>query len=444
MKDHGLDLAVIGNGRTAALVDPCSRIVWWCYPRFDGDPIFCRLVAGRQEKGFSDVVLDDMAEFQSEYQRNTAIVITELIDRHGGKVKITDFVPRFRQFGRVFRPPQIFRIVEPTAGLPRITIRMRPTSNYGKLLPQRSFGSNHIRYFSEGSVIRLTTDAPLSLIDSEAPFVLTRALHLVFGPDEPYPGDLQSTCREFTDRTHDYWMEWVRRLSISYDWQEAIIRAAITLKLSNFDETGAVVAAHTTSIPEAPSTGRTWDYRYCWLRDAYFVVQALNRIGATRTMEEFISFTLSIASKPDQELRPLYSVVPAADVMERIAPDLEGYRGDGPVRIGNAAVHQIQHDTYGSVILAAMPMFFDRRLPRPGDEGLFHLLESLGVRAAAKAFEPDAGIWEYRGRSRIHTHSVAMCWAGCQRLSAIASRLGRDDRAQYWNSIADPIHVALL
>ena len=350
-------------------------MVWWCYPRFDGDPIFCRLLAGKEEKGFSDVVLDDMVEFQSEYVRNTAIVATVLTDSNGGKVRITDFAPRFRQFGRVFRPPQLFRIVEPIAGLPRITIRMRPTCDYGKPLPHRSLGSNHIRYSDDSTVIRLTTDAPLSLIDGEAPFVLTRPLHLVFGPDEPFSGDLQKTCRDFVERTHDYWMEWVRRLSISYDWQEAIIRAAITLKLSNFDETGGIIAAHTTSIPEAPSSGRTWDYRYCWLRDAYFVVQALNRIGATRTMEEFISFTLSIASKPDQELRPLYSVVPTTDIEERIAPDLAGYRGDGPVRIGNAAVNQVQHDTYGSVILAAMPMFFDRRLPRPGDEGLFHLLE---------------------------------------------------------------------
>src|SRR5436190_704762 len=338
--DHGLDLAVIGNGRTAALVDPCSRIVWWCYPRFDGDPIFCRLLSGREEKGFSDVVLEDMVDFQSQYVRNTAM---------------------------------------------------------------------------DSTVIRLTTDAPLSLIDGEAPFVLTRPLHLVFGPDEPFTGDLQSTCRDFIERTHDYWMDWVRRLSISYDWQEAIIRAAITLKLSNFDETGAIIAAHTTSIPEAPGSGRTWDYRYCWLRDAYFVVQALNRIGATRTMEEFIAFTLSIAANPDEELRPLYSVVPTTEIHERTAPDLQGYRGDGPVRIGNAAVDQVQHDAYGSVILAAMPMFFDRRLPRPGDEGLFRLLESLGHRAAEKAFLPDAGIWEYRGRQRVHTHSAAMCWAGCQR-----------------------------
>jgi GH15 family glucan-1,4-alpha-glucosidase len=444
MKDFGLDLAVIGNGRTAALVDPCSRIVWWCYPRFDGDPIFCRLIAGGEEKGFSDVVLDGMVDFRSEYQRNTATVVTELTDRNGATVRITDFVPRFRQFARVFRPPQIYRIVEPVAGLPRVTIRMRPACNYGQPFPQRSIGSNHVRFISDNCIIRLTTDAPISLIEGEAPFVLTRPLHLVFGPDEPFTGDLQKTCREFAERTHDYWMEWVRRLSISYDWQEAIIRAAITLKLSNFDETGGVIAAHTTSIPEAPSSGRTWDYRYCWLRDAYFVVQALNRIGATRTMEEFISFTLSIASESDHELRPVYSVVPTTSIEERLAPDLQGYRGDGPVRIGNAAVDQVQHDTYGSVILAAMPMFFDRRLPRPGDEGLFRLLESLGERAAKKAVEPDAGIWEYSGRQRVHTHSVAMCWAGCQRLAAIATRLGLADHAKYWNSVAEPIHEVLL
>src|SRR5437764_4966636 len=395
--DHGLDLAVIGNGRTAALVDPCSRIVWWCYPRFDGDPIFCRLLSGREEKGCSDVVLEEMVDFQSQYVRNTAIVSTVLTDRHGAKVRITDLAPRFRQFGRVFRPPQLYRIIEPIAGLPRITIRMRPTCDYGKVLPHRSLGSNHIRYANDATVIRLTTDAPLSLIDDEAPFVLTRPLHLVFGPDEPFTGDLQSTCRDFIERTHDYWMDWVRRLSISYDWQEAIIRAAITLKLSNFDETGAVVAAHTTSIPEAPSSGRTWDYRYCWLRDAYFVVQALNRIGATRTMENFISYILTIASGHSERLRPVYSVVSTDPMEERIEAGLRGYRGDGPVRIGNEAAVQDQHDTYGSIILAATPMFFDRRLPRMGDANLFHQLEPLGEKAAALAMTPDSGIWEFRG-----------------------------------------------
>jgi GH15 family glucan-1,4-alpha-glucosidase len=306
-------------------------------------------------------------------------------------------------------------------------------------------GSNHIRYGEQGSnVIRLTTTAPLSYIEQETPFVLNRPVHLVFGSDDSFPTDLEGTCRELFDRTRDYWMEWVRRLSLSYDWQDAMIRAAITLKLSNFEETGAIVAAHTTSIPEAPGSGRTWDYRFCWLRDAYFVVKALNRIGATRTMEDFISFTLSAASHRDAELKPVYGIVPTEDLVEKIAPCLQGFEGHGPVRIGNAAAGQDQHDAYGSVILAAMPMFYDRRLPRMADESMFRLLERLGQKAAELALIPDAGIWEYRGRKRVHTHSAAMCWAGVSRIGAIAAHLGFKDRAAHWNETAGTIELTIL
>ena len=441
-KDFGLDLAVIGNGRTAALVDPSARIVWWCYPRFDGDPIFSRLVAGDEEKGFCDVLLDGMVDLFSEYVRNTAVVSTVLTDDKGGSIRITDFAPRFREYDRVHRPPQIMRIIEPVAGMPRITIRVRPTGSYGVPMTLRSMGSNHMNFGGADVVIRLTTDAPLSYIDREAPFVLTRPVHLVIGPDEPFPADLPMTCRSFAARTQDYWTEWVRRLSIAYDWQDVIIRAAITLKLSNFEETGGIVAAHTTSIPEAPGSGRNWDYRYCWLRDAYFVVKALNRLGATQTMEDFISFILGIAT--EKFVRPVYSVVPADSTEETIATGLRGYRNNGPVRVGNAAASQVQHDTFGSIILAAMPMFFDRRLPRPADAGLFNLLESLGVEAARLAFEPDAGIWEYRGRTRVHTHSAAMCWAGCSRLGAIAAHLGMEERAAYWSDTANRMQSRLI
>jgi GH15 family glucan-1,4-alpha-glucosidase len=442
MHDFGLDLAIIGNGRTAALVDPLSRIVWWCFPRFDGDPIFSRLLAGDEEKGFCEVVLHGMVEHSSEYVRNTAIVSTILTDDKGASVRITDFAPRFFEYHRIYRPPQIMRIIEPVTGLPRVTIRMRPTSSYGVPMTEKSIGSNHVSFRGTDVVVRLTTDAALSYIDREAPFVLTRPLHLVIGPDEPFPADLPATCRAFAERTQYYWTEWVRRLSISYEWQDALIRAAITLKLSNFEETGGIIAAHTTSIPEALGSGRNWDYRHCWLRDAYFVVKALNQLGATQTMEDFISFILGVAS--EEFVRPVYSIVPADPMDEEIAPALRGYRNNAPVRVGNAAVGQVQHDTYGSIILAATPMFFDRRLPRPGDEGLFHLLEKLGNLAARLAFEPDAGIWEYRGRSRVHTHSAAMCWAGCNRLGAIATHLGLKDRAAHWTKTADAMREELI
>jgi GH15 family glucan-1,4-alpha-glucosidase len=443
-KDYGLDLAVIGNGRTAALVNPEARIMWWCLPRYDGDPVFCRLIAGADEKGFTDVLLDKMAASTSEYVRNTAVVVTELTDEDSGKVRVTDFAPRFQAFGRTFRAPQLMRIIEPIAGMPRITIRFRPAHRYGVPVARRSSGSNHIRYWRDEVPVRLTTDAPLSYIENEASFVLTRPVHMVFGTDEPFEGALDTTCRDFCERTRDYWQEWVRRLAFSIDWQDEIIRAAITLKLCNYEETGAVVAALTTSIPEGPGSGRTWDYRYCWMRDAFFVVSALNRIGATRTMEDYIGYILTIATGRADALRPLYGIVHTSSLEEYTAEALSGYGGDGPVRIGNAAVSQDQHDVYGSIIMAATPMFFDRRLPRPGDAALFHVLEPLGEQAAQVALEPDAGIWEYRGRKRVHTHSAAMCWAGCQRLEAIATHLGLDDRAQYWREAAARIGTEVL
>ncbi len=440
MTTEGLDLAVIGNCRTAALVDSRARLVWWCFPRFDGNPVFCKLLSGDEDKGFSDVLLDGVVDSESDYVRNTATVTTTLTAESGAAIRITDFAPRFRNFGRISRPPQLVRIIEPVAGLPRIAIRFRPTHDYGKPVHSRTLGSNHIRYAAGDTVVRLTTDAPLSYIESESPFVLTRPVHMVFGSDEPFPDELQMACREFADRTHDYWMDWVRGLSIAYDWQDIIIRAAITLKLSNFEDTGGIIAAHTTSIPEFAASGRTWDYRYCWLRDAHFVVKALNRIGATRTMEDFIAFIMSVVAGTAGELRPVYSIVPTDSMDERIATQLRGYNGDGPVRVGNAAAEQAQHDSYGSVVLAGMPMFFDRRLPRPGDEGLFHLLESLGDKAAQLAFEPDAGIWEYRSRTSVHTYSAAMCWAGLTGwvrshriwVSRIAPRTGTAFRTSCW------------
>jgi GH15 family glucan-1,4-alpha-glucosidase len=444
MTEQNLDLAVIGNGRTAALLNPLSQIVWWCFPRFDGDPVFCRLLAGDEEKGFTDVLLDGQVSTHSEYIRNTAVVTTVLTDERGASVRITDFAPRFNQYGRTFRPPQLMRIIEPVAGLPRITIRFRPAAGYGREPMQRAFGSNHIRYTGGDAAVRLTTDAPLAYIDRESPFVLSRPVSLVLGADTPFEGELATTCREFAERTRDYWQEWIRRLAISYEWQDAVIRAAITLKLSAFEETGAIIAAHTTSIPEAPGSGRTWDYRFCWLRDAYFVVRSLNRIGASRTMEDYINYILTIVTGSTGELQPVYSIVSTDPLEERIVADLKGYRGDGPVRIGNAAVAQNQHDTYGSAILAATPMFFDRRLPRMGDENLFRMLEPLGEKSAELALVPDAGIWEFRERRSVHTHSVAMCWAGCHRLEVIAAHLGLNDRAAYWGKHSDHILKTML
>ena len=175
-------------------------------------------------------------------------------------------------------------------------------------------------------------------------------------------------AQSFMDETRGYWDDWVRSLAIPFEWQAAVIRAAIALKLCTYEDTGAVLAALTTSVPESANSGRNWDYRYCWLRDSYFVIQALNRLGATRTMEGYLRFIDRIvASCGERDIAPLYSVSGEIEVPERTVPSLRGYRGMGPVRVGNHAYLQRQHDVYGAIVLASAHSFFDERLTNLGD-----------------------------------------------------------------------------
>jgi GH15 family glucan-1,4-alpha-glucosidase len=440
---QNLDLALIGNCRVAALVDRNARIVWWCFPRFDSDPIFSRLLAGDEEKGFTDVVLHEFQSGTAKYLRNTAIVETVLTDVRGASVRITDFAPRFERHERVYHPPQIIRRIEPVSGVPRIAIRVRPTHDYGRPTKDVVAGSNHIRYLGSDEAMRLTTDAPISYIIEEVTFALTRPVTLVFGQDDPFRSAIDTTGREFLDRTRDHWLGWVRRLAVPFEWQSAVVRSAITLMLCSFEETGAIVAAHTTSIPEAPSSARNWDYRFCWLRDSYFVVDALNRLGATSVMESYLNYITTIATEVAQ-MHPVHGIVPFGSLEERIAPDLKGFLGQGPVRVGNQARLQVQNDVYGSVVLAATQMFVDERLPKMGDESLFRLLEPLGEYARLCAFEPDAGPWELRHRAHAHTYSAMMCWVACDRLGQIARRLGLMERVRYWEDHAHVIRERIL
>ncbi len=439
-----LDLGLIGNCGVAALVDGAGEIVWGCMPRADGDPVFCSLLRERRgdgDFGFFAVELSDAARSEQHYLANTPILVTRLTDRGGGAVEITDFAPRFLQFGRMFCPMTLVRQVRRVAGSPRVTMRLRPAAGHGASPARTTFGSNHVRYECGEFALRATTNCSITALLEEIPFVLQDTVTFVLGPDETLQGSVLDVARRFLEETTGYWRDWVRDLSIPFEWQEEIIRAAIALKLAAVDDTGAVLAAFTTSIPEAADSGRNWDYRFCWLRDAYFTVNALNRLNATKTMERYLSYIINIAAgAKDGRLQPVYRVNGRCDIEERVVPTLPGYRRMGPVRIGNEAYRQVQNDVYGSAILAATHAFFDSRLLRPGNEGLFAQLEALGEQAARVWAEPDAGLWELRGATRVHTSSSIMCWAACDRLGKIAARLGLAERARYWRQQAEAIH----
>ena len=283
-----LDLGLIGNCSLGALIDRVGRVVWCCLPRFDGDPVFCNLLDGDSDEGLFAIEIEDFEHAEQEYIPNTAILLTRLYDRAGAGIEIADFAPRFSHAGRRFRPTTIVRRMRPLAGSPRVRIRARPRFSYGATAPEITHGSKHIRYAHSTLSLRLTTDVPLPYVLEERPFLLRDPAALILGPDEALGSSVLDTAREWFERTEEYWRIWVRSLTIPFEWQDAVIRSAITLKLCSLEQTGAIVAALTTSIPEAAGTQRNWDYRYCWPRDAYFTIQALNRVGAHQTMEDYL------------------------------------------------------------------------------------------------------------------------------------------------------------
>jgi len=444
---NSLELGLIGNCRIGALINSEGEIVWSCLPRFDGDPVFCSLLRDHgpgENTGYCSLELYDLAGTEQYYLPNSAVLVTRLTDAKGAVVEITDFAPRFRQHGRAFIPMMLIRYVRRVQGAPRMSIRVRPTYGYGRHSCTVTYGSHHIRYVSPDGVLRLTTDMSLTAILEEIPFFLPDNMTLIFSSDETIPDTIGELARRFLNETLMYWHEWVRDIGIPYEWQDVVIRSAITLKLNTFEDTGAIIAAMTTSIPEASGSLRNWDYRYCWLRDAYFVVNALNRLSTTPTLERYLGFLVNVvAGDPARRVQPVYGIDGRAQLEEVEMDSLPGYRGMGPVRVGNQAYTQIQHDVYGSAILAVAHVFFDHRLIRRGDEALFRRLEFLGEAAFAVHDQPDAGIWEFRGILRIHTFSSVMCWAACDRLAKIASVLSLTERALYWQAKADHIHAVI-
>jgi GH15 family glucan-1,4-alpha-glucosidase len=445
---NSLSLGVIGNCAFSALIDAQARIVWCCLPRFDGDPVFNALIEEREHASSFAIDLEDFSHATQAYEHNTAVLRTQLFDHAGQSIEITDFAPRFSSRARFFRPLTLVRRVRVISGAPRICVRLNPRFDWGRDAPLITQGSNHVRYSGSAMALRLNTDAPVTHVLAQTPFVLTRPCNFLFGSDETLSGGIADTARHFEQETLSYWRSWVQRLAIPLEWQGAVIRAAITLKLSLFEDTGAIVAAMTTSIPEAPMSQRNWDYRYCWLRDAFFVVRALNSLSELGTMEDYLRYLSNVLTHaPDGvsgHIQPLYGIGLESHLPEAMLDHLTGYKGMGPVRVGNQAQEHFQHDVYGNVVLAVAQAFHDERLLHRVGPAEFAQLEAVGERAVQVFDRPDAGMWELRTRARVHTSSALMCWAACDRLAKIAKALGLALRASYWQRCAQVMHESIL
>ena len=434
------DLGLIGNCQCSALVENTGSIVWCCLPRFDSEPVFGRLLDG----GGGEFAIGpaDGGNGRQHYIPNSNILQTTF-ETAEGSFRITDFAPRFAQNDRMFRPTQVIRIVEPLSGAPAIRVRCEPVLGWSKGKPARLTGSNHLQWEGFAAPLRLTTDMPVSWLDGQA-FMLTQPLHFVLSWGAPVEEPLLPLCERFLSSSLRYWQRWVKHCNIPPAFQQETIRSALALKLHCYEDTGAIIAATTTSVPEFPGSGRTWDYRYCWLRDSYYVLDALRLLGHFEEREQFTQYLLNVsASAPGLDLQPLYRVDGSADLDERTIGNWSGFNGDGPVRVGNAAAMHRQHDVYGELVLALTPVFIDDRFAQERTPAALELVERLARKAIEVAGSPDAGIWEYRKAWQPQTFSSLMCWAAAERMTRIAQR-HCPNRENYFREAAATLHEQVL
>lgn len=438
-----LDYALIGNCQISALIDRKGRNVWCCMPRFDSPAIFAALL-GEDSNGLWSVLPEESDyETTQAYLRNTNILKTEFRLKSGDAYTMIDFAPRFWRGEGSYRPPELIRILRPMQGTPRIRVFLRPKFDYGRLEPDCSItGGNGLAYRCPEHRLFLETDIPLTYITSQQNFELTTSVYMVLTYGTQFDRPLKFGCEEFLDRTIHYWKGWTKHCNIPFDYQEAVIRSALTLKLHIYEDTGAIVASTTTSIPESGEGMRTWDYRYCWLRDAYFVITALNQLGQFDEMEKFIQYLHNIAAS-GAELQPVYGVGGEPELPERVLPWLKGWKGYGPVRVGNAAYRYPQYDAYGEMVLAVTPLFFDHRLERVDQKKTFENVIQLVGQAISSFDKTDSGLWEFRNRKDHYLFSKLMSWAAVDRGIHIATKLDKAHDFQGWFEIRNKMRQVI-
>lgn len=419
MSKHTYDTGIIGNCAFLAHINKNTNVDWLCWPRFDSTFIFGGLL-DKDKGGEFSIRPEGEYTTNQHYLENTNILITEICPASGGKYRITDFAPRFYQHQRYYKPLMLIRKIEVIEGSPRIIVKCTPVSEYGAVKLSVNRGSNHIQYLGGEESIRLTTNIPISYVFDGQAFVLNETKYLAMTYGEPLEAPLISTADRFLAETVQYWRTWIKHSSIATYFQPFVIRSALALKIHQYEDTGAIIAASTTSLPESPGSGRNWDYRYCWLRDTYYVITALNHIGHFEEMEKYFSYVTDITFSEMERYQPLYGITGKKDLVENIMSDLAGYMGNQPVRVGNQASEHIQNDIYGQVLISLLPLYTDHRFVFSERKDSVHWIAFLLSKIEHTIDEKDAGIWEFRNMANIHCYSNLFQWAGASAAEKMA------------------------
>jgi GH15 family glucan-1,4-alpha-glucosidase len=415
------DYAIVGDGRSAALISRGGSLDWLCWPQFDSPSLFAAILDEDRGGRFS---IAPRRPFRSErvYLGDTNVLRTRFFAA-GGELTLTDFMPVYTSADARRHPHggrELVRIARCESGEVELEIVFDPRPEYAVLKPQIStLGKLGLRLDAgRGRLLTLLTDATLGP-EGEAGIRMRSGeeLHFSLGYANCAPATLPpptaERCALVLEETLRLWREWASRTRYEGPARDLVVRSALLLKLLQYAPSGAIVAAPTTSLPERPGGDLNWDYRFCWLRDAALTARALFGLGHIAEADTFMSWLLNATSLSLPKLRVLYDLYGRKPAPERELPHLAGYGGARPVRVGNAAMSQVQLDTYGEVVEAAAYFI---RSGGAFDQSIADLLCHFGREVARSWCEPDQGIWEIRGIPRHFTHSRVLCWSALHRL----------------------------
>lgn len=425
---HLYQTGIVGNCAYIAHIHKNTNISWLCWPKFDSSFVFGSLLD--ENKGGECSILPNGEYTSSQhYIENTNVLRTDVIAKDG-KYRITDFAPRFRLNDRYFKPLMLIRKIEPLEGNPRVKVSCQPVCNYGKNKMKATVGSNHINYVGCEEDMRLTTNVSINYILDEKDFVLNEVKYLIFTYGTNLDAPLVSTAEQFLRETVAYWRLWVKHSTIADFYQTQVIRSSLVLKIHQYEDTGAIIAASTTSLPESLGSTRNWDYRYCWLRDSFYVLTSLNHIGHFEEMERYFGYISDITMDSDKRYQPLYGITGERHIVEETLDHLDGYLGEQPVRVGNQAYEHIQNDINGQVLISMLPLYTDHRFvfSERGDSKKW--IERVLEKIEMTIDEKDAGIWEFRNIANTHCYSNLFQWAGAKAALKMAKTIGNVELAE--------------
>ena len=441
-----LNFGIIGNCKSAALINEDSSIDWCCLPQFDSPSVFGKVI-DENIGGHFKIECDTSYHITQTYIKNTAILCTRF-ENDNNAFEVLDFMPRFQKDnGSYHAPPELSRILRHVKGKPSCRIIYNPKLEY-------ALGETK-SYIKKNFIISIVDDVNYdtlflySNLDYEAILAgtemsITGEHFMTISYNEKLnTPSLENSLLTF-EKTKVYWLNWCHKTPSFKNYNDQILRSAMTLKLLTFEKTGAVLAAATTSLPETIGEVRNWDYRFCWIRDASMVIKVIAKLGHVQIVKNFIRYIIDLIPDKNEKLQIMYGISGEKILTEKTLDHLDGFKGSKPVRVGNAAYVQKQNDIYGilmDVIHYQMEQFSDKK---DEYEELWSIVKSIVWVVKNNWKLADKGIWEFRHEDRHFTFSKLLCWVAVDRAIKISTLVHADKSVEKWETLRDEIYDDIM